>query len=292
MSSVAAIAKTPSENASSLPVSTPARLGIGADADDRRPGLEVGGCREALYSEGMGATSPVATVWIDNPPVNAITDEVSAAVIRALEAVPSGARVVVVRGAGERAFSAGADVSGISGDGRPPAGIQQLAAAIESLPLPVIAAIHGFCLGGGLEVALACDIRVAQSDSSLGLPEVGLGLIPGGGGTQRAPRLLGAGRAAWLMMSAERLSAAEAEAWGLVELVVDDLEQGIERMAGAIAAQSPTALRELKQLLRETRERSDFSAEVAAFARCVASDDGREGITAFLEKRPPRWPGD
>ena len=157
--------------------------------------------------------------------------------------------------------------------------------------MPVVAAIHGYCLGGGLEVALACDIRVARADSSLGLPEVGLGMIPGGGGTQRAPRLIGAGRAAWLMMSAERLSAAEAAAWGLVELVVDDLEQGIERVAGAIVARSPTALRELKQLLRQTGEQSDYRAELDAFARCVASEDGREGVAAFLEKRPPSWPG-
>ncbi len=243
----------------------------------------------ALYSEDMAAMSTIATVWIDNPPVNAITDEVSAALLQSLETLPAGTRVVVVRGAGDKAFSAGADLTAIRGGGGPPGGIQPLAEAIEALPLPVVAAIHGYCLGGGLEVALACDVRVAQVDAKLALPEVGLGMIPGGGGTQRAPRLLGSGRAAWLMMLGERLSAREAEEWGLVELVVDDLDEGIERVAGRIAEQSPTALRELKQLLRATRDTSDYRAELDAFSRCVASDDGREGIAAFLEKRTPRW---
>ena len=155
--------------------------------------------------------------------------------------------------------------------------------------MPVVAAIHGFCLGGGLELALACDVRVAQADARLGFPEVRLGLLPGGGGTQRAPRLVGAGRAAWLLMSGEPIPARQAEAWGLVDLVVDDLEAGIEHVAGTLDAQSPNALREIKRLLRETRDRRDDAAEVAAFARCLASDDGQEGVAAFLEKRAPRW---
>jgi enoyl-CoA hydratase/carnithine racemase len=239
----------------------------------------------------MAADATIETVWIDNPPVNAITTEVSDGIRRRLEGLGPDVRVVVIRGDGDKAFSAGADLAAIAADGSPPGGIQPLADLIEALPVPVIAAIHGYCLGGGLEVALACDIRIARSDAKLALPEVGLGMIPGGGGTQRAPRLIGPGRAAWLMMSATRLSAAEAEAWGLVELVVDDLDEGIDRVTGTIAAQSPTALRELKQLLRATRESSDFRAELDAFARCVASEDGREGVAAFLGKRPPRWTG-
>ena len=125
--------------------------------------------------------STIATVWIDNPPVNAITNEVSAAVLRlARERSRPGPASVVVRGAGDKAFSAGADLTAIRSDGGPPGGIQPLAAAIEALPLPVVAAIHGYCLGGGLEVALACDVRVAHTDAKLALPEVGLGMIPGG----------------------------------------------------------------------------------------------------------------
>ena len=245
--------------------------------------------RSTVTSMGGGRT--IETIWIDNPPVNAITTEVSDGMRRSLERLSPEVGVVVIRGRGEKAFSAGADLASITGDGSPPAGIQPLAELIEALPVPVVAAIHGHCLGGGLEVALACDLRIAREDAKLALPEVGLGMIPGGGGTQRAPRLIGPGRATWLMMSATRLTAAEGEAWGLVELVVDDLDEGIARVAGTIAAQSPTALRELKQLLRATREKSDYRAELDAFARCVASDDGREGIAAFLEKRAPIWPG-
>ncbi len=237
----------------------------------------------------MPSGKAIETVWIDNPPVNAITTDVSADVMRTLESLPTETRVVVLRGRGDRGFSAGADLASIADDGSPPGGIQPLAGAIEALPQPVVAAIHGYCLGGGLELALACDIRIAHRDARLALPEVGLGMIPGGGGTQRAPRLIGRGRATWLMMSAERLTAEEAGAWGLVEFVVDDLDEGIERVASTIAAQSPTALRELKRLLRQTQDSSDYRLELEAFARCVSSDDGREGIAAFLEKRPPSW---
>ncbi len=237
----------------------------------------------------MTAAPGIATVWIDNAPVNTITEEVAATLTRDLEALAPGTRVAVLRGRGEKAFSAGADVRAMRGDGSPPLGIQTLCDLIESLAVPVVAAIHGHCLGGGLEVALACDLRVAAGSASLAFPEVGLGLIPGGGGTQRAPRLIGPGRAAWLMMSGERISAAQAEAWGLVEFLVDDLDAGIERVAGAIAAQSPSAVRELKQLLRATRDRRDDHLELEAFARCLVSGDGREGIAAFLEKRAPSW---
>jgi enoyl-CoA hydratase/carnithine racemase len=203
-------------------------------------------------------------------------------------------RVVVLRGRGERAFSAGADIAGFQvagAESERPAGIQPVADLIERTPVPVIAAIHGYCLGGGLEIALACDLRVVHAEAQLGFPEVNLGLLPGGGGTQRAPRLIGEGRASWLIMSGERIPAARAEAWGLVEFVVDDLEAGIERYAGALAKQSPHALREIKQLLRETRDSRNDEREFEAFARCLGSEDGQEGVAAFLEKREPNWVG-
>ena len=209
------------------------------------------------------------TIWLDNPPVNAITVELSAAVAAELEAVGPETRIVVLRGKGEKAFSAGADLKAVVGGGSPPAGIQPLADLIESLPFPVVAAIHGHCLGGGLEVALACDIRIAQTAASVALPEVRLGLIPGGGGTQRLPRLVGPGRARWLILSGERISAAQAEAWGLVDFVVDDLDEGIERIAGSLLAGSPQAQRELKVLLHVTRDTRDDSLELEAFARSI-----------------------
>jgi enoyl-CoA hydratase/carnithine racemase len=239
--------------------------------------------------------SPVKTVWLDNPPVNAVGAGIIETLWRELDdELGDETRVVVLRGKGERAFSAGADIAGFQqagAEGERPAGIQPVADLIERTPVPVVAAIHGYCLGGGLELALACDVRIATEDAQLGFPEVNLGLLPGGGGTQRAPRFVGPGRAAWLVMSGERIPARQAEAWGLVEFVVADLEQGIEQVAGKLAGQSPHAVREIKQLLRETRDERSDEREFAAFVRCLGSEDGREGVAAFLEKRQPRWVG-
>jgi enoyl-CoA hydratase len=120
---------------------------------------------------------------------------------------------------------------------------------------------------------------------------VKLGLLPGGGGTQRAPRVIGRSRTAWLIMSGERIGAEQAEQWGLVDFVVDDLDVGIEQVAGTIAKQSPNALREIKRLLLATRDDRSDDLESEAFARCLASEDGKEGVAAFLEKREPRWAG-
>jgi enoyl-CoA hydratase/carnithine racemase len=235
----------------------------------------------------------VRTVWLDNPPVNAINGAIVDAISRAVtDELDDDTRVVLLRGRGDRAFSAGADISDFGrGEGRTAGALQRAADLNEAAPVPVVAAIHGFCLGGGLEIALACDLRIATEDAQLGFPEVRLGLMPGGGGTQRAPRLIGPGRAKWMVMSGDRIPAIKAQVWGLVEFVVDDLEEGIEQYTGALAALSPHALREIKTLLRETREAPDYAAELAAFARCLDSEDGKEGVAAFLEKREPRWTG-
>ena len=232
----------------------------------------------------------IRTVWLDNPPVNAVGPAIAGAIESALDDL-GGARVLVLRGKGDRAFSAGADIAGFKDSDGGARSIQRLADRLEAAPVPVVAAIHGYCLGGGLELALACDLRLAHRDAQLGFPEVNLGLLPGGGGTQRAPRFVGPGRANWLVMSGERIGAEQAERWGLVELVVDDLDAGIEQIAGKLAAQSPNALREIKQLLRATRDERSDELESLAFARCLASDDGKEGVAAFLEKRVPRWAG-
>lgn len=235
----------------------------------------------------------IKTVYLDNPPVNAISPAVIGHLYDELRDLGD-ARVVVLRGRGERAFSAGADIAGFQGEreeSEHPAGITPLAAFLEALPVPVVAAVHGYCLGGGLEVALGCDLRIATPDAQFGFPEVRLGLLPGGGGTQRAPRLIGAGRAAWLIMSGERIPAERALQWGLIEGVFDDLDAGIEEIAGTLARQSPHALRQIKALLAETRERPDYDREVQAFAACLASADGQEGVAAFLEKRQPQWTG-
>ena len=231
----------------------------------------------------------VTTIWIDNPPLNVITSAVADGLTSQLQAVGPETRLVVIRGRGEKAFSAGADVKEFADDGKPPAGIQPLTFAIEMVPVPVVAAIHGFCLGGGLEAALACDVRIAAAGASFALPEVRLGLIPGGGGTQRLPRVIAPGRAAWMMLSGERITAAQAEEWGLVQFVADDLDAGIAELGASFGAGSPNAQRELKRLLRSTRDGGDDRAELEAFMRCLRSDDGREGIAAFSEKRPPSW---
>ena len=235
------------------------------------------------------ADAAIETVWLDNPPVNAVGPAVHDAISAALDGLSREARVLVLRGKGDRAFSAGADISGFKDSDSGARRIQQLADRIETAPVPVVAAIHGYCLGGGLEIALACDLRVAQRDAQLGFPEVNLGLLPGGGGTQRTPRLIGRGRAAWLVMSGERIPAEQAERWGLVEFVVDDLDAGVQQVAGKLAGQSPSALREIKQLLLATRDERSDDLESEAFARRLASADGKEGVAAFLEKREPRW---
>jgi enoyl-CoA hydratase/3-hydroxyacyl-CoA dehydrogenase len=236
----------------------------------------------------------IETVWLDNPPVNAVNSVITNTLWDAFENLGDDVRAVVLRGRGDRAFSAGADITGFVGgsaEGERPGGIQPVADMLEAAPVPVVAAIHGYCLGGGLEIALACDFRIATRDAQLGFPEVNLGLLPGGGGTQRAPRLMGAGRAAWLTMSGERIPAEQASHWGLVEFVVDDLEEGIATYVEPLDRQSPHAIRQIKQLLRETRDQRSDEREVEAFVTCLNSEDGQEGVAAFLEKRQANWTG-
>ncbi|MFZ1881397.1 MAG: enoyl-CoA hydratase/isomerase family protein [Gaiellaceae bacterium] len=236
----------------------------------------------------------IQTVWLDNPPVNAVGKAIIETLWNSLESLADDVNVVVLRGTGDRAFSAGADISGFVGDagddGRP-AGIQPVADLIEQTRVPVVAAIHGYCLGGGLEIALACDFRIATRDAQLGFPEVNLGLLPGGGGTQRAPRLISPGRARWLTMSGERIDAETASQWGLVEFVVDDLDEGIARYVEPLDRQSPHAIRQIKALYHDTRDTRSDDREVQAFAACLTSEDGQEGVAAFLEKRQASWTG-
>ena len=236
----------------------------------------------------------IETVWLDNPPVNAVNAGIIETLWEAFENLSPEVNAVVLRGKGDRAFSAGADITGFvggAGEGDRPAGIQPVADLIEAAAVPVVAAIHGYCLGGGLEIALACDFRIATRDAQLGFPEVNLGLLPGGGGTQRAPRLISRGRAAWLTMSGERIGAEQAAQWGLVEFVVDDLEEGIAHYVEPLDKQSPHALRQIKSLLHDTRDERSEEREVQAFAACLNSEDGQEGVAAFLEKRQANWTG-
>jgi enoyl-CoA hydratase len=246
----------------------------------------------------------VALVTIDNPPMNALASallEELEAEIEALDA-DDDIRAIVLRGAGERAFVAGADIkefpalSESAGEGGSARGIQQLGHRMDAARTPFVAAIRGFCLGGGLELAMCCDVRVCADDARLGQPEIKLGLIPGGGGTQRLPRLVGAGRAMLLNLTGEFIDADTAYAWGLVEKVVpvDELGSAALEIASQIAAQSPHAVAVLRELARTTRDLSleeGLRREADGFVRCLRSEDGAEGVAAFIEKRTPTFTG-
>lgn len=249
----------------------------------------------------------VAIVSLDHPPVNAL----SARLLEELEEEydrldrSDEARAIVLRGEGEKAFVAGADISEFpalrdaaieaaeQGSAR---GIQKLAARMDAGRTPVVAAIHGYCLGGGLELAMACDIRVAAEDAQLGQPEIKLGLIPGGGGTQRLPRLVGHGRALYLNLSGDPISGSQAYDWGLVERAVprDALVDTALELARTLSQRSPFAMGVIKALAAETRDlplSEGMRREAQGFMRCMGSEDGAEGVTAFLEKRQPEFTG-
>ena len=234
----------------------------------------------------------VAVVTIDNPPMNAL----SAPLLEELEAeidrldADDGVRAIVLVGAGERAFVAGADIKEFPslreaaadanerGSAR---GIQKLGHRMDAARTPFIAAIHGFCLGGGLELAMCCDIRVVSDDAQLGQPEIKLGLIPGGGGTQRLPRLVGIGRAHYLNMTGDFIDAATAYDWGLVEKVVsrDGLRETALGIARTIAARSPVSIAVLRELARTTRDLSleeGLRREADGFRRCLSRKTARK----------------
>jgi len=248
----------------------------------------------------------VAIVRIDHPPVNAL----SAPLLEELEAelgrldADDGVRAIVLKGAGERAFVAGADISEFPSlraassedSGGSARGIQKLGGRMDAARTPFVAAIHGFCLGGGLELAMCCDIRVASEDAQLGQPEIKLGLIPGGGGTQRLPRLVGLGRALLLNLTGDFVDARTAYEWGLVERVVprEELLDTALGIARSIAERSPHSVAVLRELARTTRDLSleeGLRREADGFRRCLSSEDGAEGVAAFLEKREPQFTG-
>ena len=211
-------------------------------------------------------------------------------------------RAIVITGAGEKAFAAGADISELNalpsaGRGTEQARMgQALTRQIERLGKPVIMAINGFALGGGCELAMAGDIRIAAQNAKFGQPEVNLGLIPGYGGSQRTTRLLGKGAAMYLCLTGEMIDAAEALRLGLVEKVVPQAELMTEakRIASLIAAKAPLAIAACKRAINNGAHLSiDDALEIEAleFGLLVDTEDIREGTGAFLEKRKPVWKG-
>lgn len=247
----------------------------------------------------------IAKIAINRPEVrnalNLATRRELREVLRDIES-DDGVRVAIITGAGDKAFIGGADVSELRQLN--PVGAEayastlgaQLYADIENLRVPVIAMINGFCLGGGCELAMCCDIRVASETAKLGQPEINLGIFPGGGGTQRLPRLVGWGKAKELMYSGRLVDAAEAERIGLVDRVVspDKLEPTVKELADAIASKSPVIMKLLKKSINKGMY-SDMAAglsyEKANWSLCFGTADSMEGLSAFLEKRKAEFKG-
>jgi enoyl-CoA hydratase len=234
--------------------------------------------------------------------MNALNAEVKATIAIALEQLrlDDDVRVVILTGAGEKAFIAGADIAEFKGaTAVHQYRVQQTTdvySAVERFPKPTIAMINGFCLGGGCELAMACDIRIAGEKAKLGQPETNLGLIPGGGGTQRLPRLVGQGHAMRLIYTGDIIGAEEAEAIGLVDMVVpvDELHQHTLDLANKIAEKSPASLQAAKESIRAAWQMpldAGIRFERAWFGMLFSTKDQDEGVKAFLEKRKPEFTG-
>jgi enoyl-CoA hydratase len=248
-------------------------------------------------------TGRIALLTINRPDKrNALNGATRTALLGALDDIRNddAIRVVAITGAGDKAFVAGADIGEFEGR----TAVDQFRVmkgpsvfdAVEAFPKPVIAMINGFALGGGCELAMACDFRVAADSARLGQPEVGLGIIPGGGGTQRLPRLVGSGNAYKLLYTGELIEAAEALRIGLVDEVVPaaGLRERVLALAAMIAEKSPVALQLIKEAVRASLRTSlddGLRLETTLFGVAFASGDKQEGVKAFLEKRKPEFTG-
>lgn len=245
----------------------------------------------------------IFTLTINNPPVNVLTDELLSQLDQVIDEILANhtCRVLIVRAEGEKAFVAGADISQfptlneVSGKALVEKG-KRIFDKLERAPFPVICAINGFALGGGLELALACDIRIAERKAKLGLPETGLGILPGYGGTQRLGRLIGPGKAKKLMFTAAAISAEEAFNIGLVEEVVADGEsfEAAVRLAKQILKNAPIAISKVKEAVNKGQDVSlseGQELETTFFAELCLTEDMQEGVRAFKEKRIANFSG-
>ena len=275
------------------------------DQTDSAPGSPqaVGAECETVDVAVGDRVESVATVTISRPDArNALNAQVRAELKDVLDAIEaSDSRVVVLTGSDESgAFVAGADVTELRERGpfeqREASKRPRVYEYVDDLRQPVIGAINGHALGGGCELAQACDTRIAREDAKLGQPEINLGIMPGGGGTQRLPRLVGEGQAMRLILSGEVIDAAEARDIGLVDEVYGEgeFEDRVYELAGRMADKSPLALEFAKKAVKAS-SRTDLERgieyEAELFAQLFASEDKNEGIDAFFEDRDPEWRG-
>lgn len=256
--------------------------------------------KNILTAEANG----IATVTINRPEkLNALNKETIQELHNAFETLEHNPeiRVIILTGSGEKAFVAGADISEFAnfsveeGAQLAAQGQELLFDFVENLRTPVIAAVNGFALGGGLELAMSCHFRVASDNAKMGLPEVSLGVIPGYGGTQRLPQLVGKGKAMEMIMTAGMLSAEEAKTYNLVNYVLPQagLLEFCNGIAQKIMRNSPVAIgKAIKAVNANFKDGTDgYKTEIKAFGFCFGTDDFKEGTTAFLEKRKPSFPG-
>jgi enoyl-CoA hydratase len=246
-----------------------------------------------------------AIITIDRPQVlNALSAETLGELARAIDdvAADDAIRAVILTGGGDKAFVAGADIRELQALETAQDGFEhsrsshQLLFKMEALPKPIIMAVNGYALGGGCELALAGDIIIASENAQFGQPEVSLGIIPGFGGTQRLPRLVGRTRALEMILTGRRIDAQEALAIGLVNRVVPaaQLMQAAEELAAAIANNGPVAVALAKRAVYaglELSPRAGNEVEMEYFGQAIGTADRKEGTTAFLEKRKPNWQG-
>jgi enoyl-CoA hydratase len=245
----------------------------------------------------------ISTLTINRPDKrNALNQATRDEILQALDSLQalSDSRVLIVTGAGDKAFIAGADIGEFEGrtslTQRESMKGRRIFDAIEDFPKPVIAMINGFCLGGGMELALACDLRFAGDNARLGQPEINLGIIPGGGGTQRMTRLAGEGKAMELILTGDLIDAAQAREIGVVNDVfpVAELRARVYAIAARIAEKSPIALRMAKEAVKTAARmnlREGLDRETDLFCLTFGSEDKAEGVRAFLEKRKPDFKG-
>ena len=245
----------------------------------------------------------VAVFTINRPEkLNALNSTVHKEGVEALDELrrDDEVRVVVITGAGEKSFIAGADISEFTGQTpvsqRNTFLERSLFNSVDAFPKPVIAMINGFCLGGGNELALACDLRYCSENARFSQPEINLGIMPGGGGTQRLTRLIGEGRAMEVILSGKMIDAAAAHRVGLVNEVfaADELEAKTMEIASGIAEKAPIALQMCKEAVKfASRSNLDegLRREIDLFAICFSTEDKEEGVAAFLEKRKPVFKG-